>query len=247
MKDSFLKGLLGMTYEQQLEEAAGDLRVRWILLLTSGTLGVKADEIFAHLTFNILVTHYGASWRRYHTLFHIKRMLDELDKIYIKLKHPAHVEFAIFLHDIIYVVGARDNEVNSAAVAKAFLILMGVRVKIVRRIVRLITIGTTHPKALRAKLSNDEKYMSDLDLYGFSLSWDAVLGQSRDVRREFSTFGNDAFRKGNSAFTTSLLQGRIYLTEHFYTRYEECARENMRMILKNMDQVVGARPTDKRL
>jgi len=235
-----------MTYEERLQNLTRTLKLRWIRLLTGGNLGFKASESFAHFSFEMLEKLYGAHWRRYHVLFHLDRMLTEFDKVRAKLKHPELVEFAIFLHDIIYVIGRKDNELKSAHVAKHWLMLMGADALTTCRVVRLITVATKHPKSPKARLTSDEKYMSDFDLYGFSLSWDAVLGQTRDVRREFSKFSDDDFRKGNGDFIMSMMRKPVYLTEH-YKQYEAFAKENMRMILQNMDQVVIARPTDKRL
>jgi predicted metal-dependent HD superfamily phosphohydrolase len=173
-------------------------------------------------------------------------MFTEFDKVRAKLQHPELVEFAIFLHDIIYVIGRKDNELKSAKVAKEWLRIMGADALTIRRVVRLITVATKHPKSPKARLTSDEKYMSDFDLYGFSLSWDTVLGQTRDVRREFSKFSDDDFRKGNGDFIMSMMRQPVYQTEH-YKQYEKYAKDNMFMIMKNMDQVVMARPNDKRL
>jgi|GEM_PF-2784844 len=236
-----------MQYAQRLEKISMRLVWRWDKLLSSKVFGQHLSDIFIASTASFLSKHYvEQEWRRYHTLFHLDRMLTEFDTVQDKLKHPELVEFAIFLHDVIYVIGQKDNELKSAHIAKHWLLQMGASALTIRRVVRLITVATTHPKSPKARLTNDEKYMSDFDLYGFSLSWDSVLGQARDVRREFSQFSDDEFRKGNGEFFMRMLQKRIYFTEHF-AQYEVYARENILRLLKNMDQVVMARPNDKRL
>ena len=90
-----------MTYEERLQTVIAAQRARWIRLLTSGELGVTADMSFALLTFEVIQRYYTANVRYYHTLFHLERMFMEFDKVRAKLTHPALVEFAIFLHDII--------------------------------------------------------------------------------------------------------------------------------------------------
>lgn len=235
-----------LTYEERLPELIAELGPRWKKLLKSGTFGAKPDEYLCTLHYTMLVGKYTEGWRRYHTLFHIKRTLDEFDKVRDKIKNPSLVEFAIFLHDLIYRPGAKDNETQSAAVAKGWLLFMGADQKTVRRVVRLISVATRHPKSAKARLSSDEKFMSDLDLYGFSLSWDSVLGSSMDVRREFSSYSDEEFRKGHDKFIMNLMHHRIYLTEHYYSLYEKNARRNMSLILKNIFQIVGVRSTNPR-
>ena len=235
-----------MLYAERLEVVSKNIMKRWKKLLASKKLGSKTTDIFSALTASYLSKMYGEEWRRYHTFMHLDRMVTEFDTVRGKLTHPELVLFAIFLHDIIYVVGRKDNEIKSARVAKEWLRIMGADALTIRRVVRLITVATKHPKSPKARLTNDEKFMSDFDLYGFSLSWDTVLGQTRDVRREFAVFSDDEFRNGQAAFVSRLMNGRVYHTEH-YRRYEVKAKENMLMILKNMSQVAIARPTDKRL
>lgn len=235
-----------LTYEERLATLVEELGQRWAKLTKNGRFAPTLDNYLRTFHFAMLVEKYTEGWRRYHTFFHIKCMLDELDTVRDKIKNPEFVEFAIFLHDLIYRPGAKDNEAQSAAVAKGWLLFMGADKKTVRSVVRLISVATRHPKSTKARLSNDEKFMSDLDLYGFSLSWDTVLGSSMDVRREFSSYSDEEFRKGHAAFIMDLAHHRIYLTEHYHERYEKIARKNMKLLLKNIFQAVGAHLTDPR-
>lgn len=237
-----------MNYIQRLEEISVKLTHRWDRFLSSNALEPYMTDTLSDATENLLSTNGPEikGCRPGHALFHLQMMFEEFDKIQHKLQHPKLVEFAIFLHNIVNVVGRKDNKLKSAHVAKYVLMMMGTSAFSIRRVVRLISVGTKHTRSPKARLTNDEKYISDLDLYGFSLSYDAVLGQSRDVRREFSKFSDKVFRKSHGDFLASMLARRIYLTDYF-SQYEQAARENIQHVLQNMDQVVMARPTDKRL
>lgn len=235
-----------MQYTHRLEQLAEKLAIRWKNLIMTKVLGQDIDGVSESIFFAVFIGNmYKKNQRWYHNLFHLEQMLKEFDAVRDKLKQPECVEFAIFLHDIIYVIGRKDNETASGRIAEAILLRMGANVLKIYRVLRLITVATKHPKSPKVRLTSDEKYMSDLDLYGFSLSYDAVLGQSCDVRREFSEFSDEEFRKGQGNFLSQMLTRRIYLTDHF-SQYELAARENIRRVLQNMDQVVCARPTDKR-
>ena len=76
-------------------------------------LGVSdtwARELFAEVD-----AHYGSAGRHYHTGGHIEHCLARFDEIRHLLEHPDAVELALWFHDVIYELGADDNERQSAA------------------------------------------------------------------------------------------------------------------------------------
>ena len=237
-----------MSYVLKLASLERQLERRWVHLLTSGKLGFKASRTFALFTFAIIAKMYGQDWRRYHTLFHSKRMLDEMHSVRDMLKNPYLVEFAIFLHDIVYVVGRKDNEKMCGKLARSWLKEMRAPSLVIRRIVRLIVVATKHPKSEKVRLTNDEKFMSDFDLLGFSLLWPEVVEYSKNVRREYSMYEDMEFIRGHHDFLHTLMySGPIYKTKHFNTQYEIVAQENIFAIMKRGREIRSARLTDKRL
>jgi predicted metal-dependent HD superfamily phosphohydrolase len=220
-------------------------------------LGASADDALVTVWFGFVQGMYEQLFRRYHTLVeefstmrpeqgHIESMLEILLNIKSMVRSPAHMIIAVILHDVIYDPRSRTNEADSAAFARTMLILMGVPRHSINSIMRLIMATRHRGTKLR---SNDERTIADIDLAGFGKSWDTVLKNSRDVRREFAHVPDDDFAKGHAEFILSLLRRpRIYYTEHFHGLYEERARGNMKMILSEMKRsIVNARPTDKRL
>lgn len=227
------------------EQISKHLALRWSTLLSNKELAAQIPDTYKLLTESFLSYTYNAKWRHYHTYLHLERMFEEFDKQRGKLKHPECVEFAIFLHDMIHVPGAKNNHIKNARVARAWLRAMSADALTVRRVARLITVATKHPQSPKQRLTSDEKYMSDFILYDFSLSYDAVLGQSRDMRREFVNFTDEEFKSIHSDYIMTMMRDHTYHTK-YYSHYDVYTKENMRRLLQNMDQVVCARPTDKR-
>lgn len=236
-----------MQYAQHLEEVVLKLRARWDKLLLRRALGPHLSDVFITSTGDFLSKYYvEQEWRRYTTFFHLERMLEEFDKVKDQLKHPEQVEFALFLYKSGYRTDVKYSERRSVVIARRWLMLMGASEYTKRKIKKLILVSNKHPKMEKARLSIDEKYMSDFDLYDFSLSWDRMLGQSRDIRREFAHVSDEEFRKMYGRYIMKMMGNRIYHST-YYSAFEANAKENMLTVLKNMNQIALARPTDKRL
>ena len=72
-------------------------------------------------TFHRLDRAYRQPWRVYHDRHHIAACLELCHELRSELCHPAAVEFAIWLHDAVYIPQRADNEVRSARWAGALL------------------------------------------------------------------------------------------------------------------------------
>jgi predicted metal-dependent HD superfamily phosphohydrolase len=182
------------------------------------------------LIFAELVRCYGEPHRAYHTLDHIQDCLQQFDQVRTLLERADEVELALWCHDAIYDPRAADNELRSANWAEEILKGGGVATEVIARIRGLI-LATRHdipPDRPDAALLVD----IDLSILGRAVAefdrYDAA------IRREYQWVPAAAYREARAKVLESFLaRPAIYLTPHFYDRYEAQARENLtRAIMK---------------
>jgi len=182
-------------------------------------------------SFSRIMAAYSESHRYYHTFGHIKHCLSELDEVKGLMGSSDEVEYAIWLHDMVYDTHASDNEEKSARIAKEILSESSCPEIKVRKIQQLILI-TTHQQQPETP---DAHFMVDIDL--------TILGQppeifdiyERNIRAEYSWVSAEDYKIGRSKVLQSFLnRPSIYNTNWFKKLYEHQAREN---ILKALDKL----------
>src|SRR5678816_399728 len=87
------------------------MRERWMVLCARIGRG-DADTLFA-----LLESQYTHPPRAYHSLQHVSACLSMLDGCRGLALHADELEFALWLHDCVYIPQRKDNEERSAAVA----------------------------------------------------------------------------------------------------------------------------------
>jgi predicted metal-dependent HD superfamily phosphohydrolase len=160
--------------------------------------------------------------RRYHNLYHIQDCLKLLDKHPVPDGDPVMVELALWFHDAINDPLGRDNEKDSAKLARHY--LNGLSPTRIEQVEALI-LATAHDSMLK---DLNQKWIVDIDL--------AVLGKSRQdyqryeeaIRAEYHMIPERLFRNGRRDILKAfLLRPSIYSTEVFKDFYEVQARENL--------------------
>jgi predicted metal-dependent HD superfamily phosphohydrolase len=158
---------------------------------------------------------YSEGHRHYHTLTHIGHMLELLPYA------DETVLAAVWFHDAIY--DGASNEERSAALAREALAELGFDENSISRAEELILATTSHLPS-----STTQEFL-DADL--------AILGSDPEryreyvaqVRTEYAHVPEPRFRSSRNRILQSFLdRPRIYLTDAFYDRFEQQARENMR-------------------
>jgi predicted metal-dependent HD superfamily phosphohydrolase len=91
-----------------------------------------------------LIRRWSEPHRRYHTLVHLKAVLDHLDWLGAA-DDPARL--AAWYHDAIYQPDRHDNEDASAALAERTLLLIGPTRPMARETARLVRLTATHQPA----------------------------------------------------------------------------------------------------
>jgi len=200
---------------------------RWIELVTriSGSPPQPA-------TFTRLVEAYSQPHRRYHNVGHIEHCLAEFDGAAKLAESPDAVEFAIWLHDVVYDPKAADNEEKSALLAVEILLAAG-GTEATRNRVQDLILATRHNEP---PLSQDARLLVDIDL--------SILGQppdiydlyERNIREEYSWVPATAFVAGRSGILRSFLnRPRLYSTERFEAMYGPQAKDNLRRALSALE------------
>ncbi|HEY7314201.1 MAG TPA: hypothetical protein VH643_32920 [Gemmataceae bacterium] len=175
--------------------------------------------------FTDLREHYSAAQRHYHTLDHIRAVLDTIRALGGTEAMPSLL-LAVWFHDVIYDSRAHDNEEKSAAHARRILQQLGVSEAILSETERLILLTTTHSPAPG---DAPGAILADADL--------AILGApeteydmyAQAIRREYAWVPEARYREGRRAVLEHFLRRpRIYATAEMFTRAETAARNNIR-------------------
>lgn len=175
--------------------------------------------------FEALLTRYGESQRRYHTLQHLGECLAWFERERDAAERPAEVALALWFHDAIYDVHAHDNEERSAGWARQSLGAAGVPEDVARRIHALV-MATCHDAVPEGR---DAELLIDIDL--------SILGAERERFDEYERQVNDEYGfvpqevrapKRREILQRFLDREAIYATPRMHGLLEVQARENLK-------------------
>lgn len=162
--------------------------------------------------------------RHYHTLQHLEECLAHFDTLRHLAEHPAEIELALWFHDSVYDVHARDNEARSAAWADSALLAAGLAPDRRRRVHELI-MATCHD-ALPA--SPDAKLLTDIDLAILAASPARFAEYESQIRAEYAHVPQALFLdKRRQVLLGFLERERIFQTPSFHAQREAAARRNL--------------------
>lgn len=212
----------------------GALQGRWLDLW--GRLQQHGAEGDYEKVYRELVARYCESHRAYHNLAHVEHALDELDEVRDLAKDPDAVELALWFHDLVYDIGAGNNEEESARLARKAVVEFGLTEGLADRVSGLI-LATRHNAT---PLDSDAQLVVDIDL--------SILGQppgrfdayEEEIRSEYAPVieerGAAGFNAGRARILRRFLtRPAIYSTDYFRRKYEESARANLRRSIERLE------------
>jgi predicted metal-dependent HD superfamily phosphohydrolase len=178
--------------------------------------GVQAETVCADL-----MRHYAEPARHYHTLRHVRHCIRDLDWARAAIPAPDTVELALWCHDVIYLPGAPDNELQSA---EWFHRWAQGRFAEANRIIEMV-LATTHA-VVPADL--DSRYTVDIDLADMASNRARFRRAGALLRAERPDLDDVAYDAHERDFLGALLtRPHIYHTDLFHARCEARARNNV--------------------
>lgn len=175
-------------------------------------------------TYNNLVSRYTEPHHAYHTLEHIEHCLVELEQVRFLINDCNAVELAIWYHDVIYDIRAKNNEEKSAEFAIKVIKKIHLSDVFGKKVAELI-LATKH---IEIPEDYDAKLITDIDLSSLGSNWQKFEKNSRNIRREYEWVPEDEFLIKRSTILKSFIQRpSIYSTQFFRNKYEAQARRNI--------------------
>ncbi|MFE5630404.1 hypothetical protein [Streptomyces sp. NPDC056543] len=182
-----------------------------------------------------LLTRWAESQRRYHTVDHLRAVLDRIDELADLGGEGGELELvrlAAWFHDAVYRPDRSENEERSAVLAEKALAEAGLTSHEVAEVARLVRLTTTHDPA-PGDLNGEA--LCDADLAILATDEDTYGGYTRAVREEYAFVPDDDFRQGRAAVLRQLLSlPRLFRTPYGAAAWEERARRNLARELKEL-------------
>ncbi len=176
-------------------------------------------------------TQYTAPGRHYHNLTHLAYMTELAAAFRTDLEDYDLLLFSIFYHDIIYRPLRKDNERESAELARERLALFELPAETIDRCREQILATQSH----RAAEDPDTRYLLDFDLAILGDSPAAYRNYARKIRLEYHMYPGFLYRKGRRQVVRAFLdRDYLFQTPPFREQREAQARENLRKELAEL-------------
>ncbi|MGW3559666.1 HD domain-containing protein [Streptomyces sp. NPDC000963] len=187
-----------------------------------------------------LLARWAEPQRRYHTVDHLRAVLDRIDELADQGGEGGELELvrlATWFHDAVYRPDRSENEERSALLAEKALAEAGLTPHEVTEVARLVRLTVTHDPD-DGDLNGET--LCDADLAVLASDPAAYAAYAAAVREEYGFVPDDAFREGRAAVLRHLLDlPRLFRTPYGAAVWEERARENVERELKGLTGASG--------
>jgi len=158
-------------------------------------------------------------------------------KSFLNKEDGRNLRIATWFHDAVYDPTRKDNEEQSAELARVYCKGRGIDPT---EIIRLILLTKDH------KVESGDIWgglFSDLDMLYFLWPRSIYSLWVKDIREEYSHLSDEEWTKGRAKFLRELLEEPIYYTEYYYDQ-EKIARDNIQWELDQLTQKFDATPEE---
>jgi predicted metal-dependent HD superfamily phosphohydrolase len=201
--------------ETREDGAVDDLLTRWRDLV-----GPDADRLGRDL-----LERWNEPHRHYHTVDHLRRVLDAIDDLEAHATDPTAVRLAAWFHDAVYAGRPGDDEEASARLAEDTLPTVGVPHSRVAEVARLVRLTAGHEPAPG---DANGAVLCDADLAVLAGEPDEYAAYAAAVREEHAHVADREFRRGRAAVLRRLLaRDPLYRTATGAERWAAAARHNL--------------------
>lgn len=189
--------------------------------LTPGVQEPGREQIWTQLQ-----ERYTEGSRFYHNLDHIMAMLEFVSfsvRAGIVLQDPAAVEWAVWMHDLVYTPCSSTNEAQSAEVAGQLLSAAGLPPATVQKVQRYIVATSDHH---HVDADGDVVVDAGLSILGAPLQ--RYVDYAVAVRKECAHLTDEQYTQQRARFLKGLLdREQLFLTDIGKSACEAAARANM--------------------
>lgn len=171
-----------------------------------------------------VINAYDEPHRRYHSLQHLRECIAHFASARELALHPGEVEIALWFHDAVYGLQARDNEQRSADWAVDEMRGSGASAEQTRRVHGLI-MATCHAATPGQA---DQQLLVDIDLAILGAEPQRFAEYDAQIQSEYSWVPEAVYSvKRREVLKRFLDRPVIYNTPHFRARFEQQARTNL--------------------
>lgn len=178
---------------------------------------------------NKLEKAYSSKSRYYHNLSHLQHLFEELDEASKLISNMEIISMSVFYHDIVYNVRKKDNEEQSAELAKKHLTELGYSDLIIERCYNQILATKSHD----ISKDPDANILTDADLSTLGKDWNTYEAYFKAIRKEYRIYPNLLYNPARKKVLEHFLaMPAIYKTDFFKNKYEKQARLNLEKELR---------------
>lgn len=174
-----------------------------------------------------LLLAYDGQGRGYHDLRHLREVLENVDALLDRVGGPLDrdaVVLAAWFHDAVY-EGAADDEERSAVLAERELATVGIPLRLVDEVARLVR-GTAHHRPAEDDIAG--QVLTDADLAILAADENRYAEYTAGVREEYAHVSDEDFRRGRAEVLRALLaKPTLFHTRYARDAWEEAARANV--------------------
>lgn len=162
---------------------------------------------------------------------HIEECLGYVDRMRELIDRPDELEFAIWLHDVVFSTRRTDNEARSAAMAEEWLAEAGADRRRAER-VRALILATRHTASAG---TGDAALIQDIDLNVLGSAPTRYDEYEEQIRQEYRWVPGPLFRRRRAELLRGFLaRDSIYNSDWFRERLEAAATSNLELALRRL-------------
>lgn len=188
-----------------------------------------ADETTARDLWQQIEDAYASPDRHYHTLAHLRHMLQELLPVKDQVNDWETLFFSLCYHDVVYDavrnMVAHDNEERSADLAEHALKQLAYPAEKIRKCREQILATKGH----LTSPDQDTNFLTDADICILGQPWEAYVAYKQNIRKEYQIYPDRLFYAGRKKILEQFLRREpLFKTTHFQNLYEQEAKANLR-------------------